>query len=83
MFKILQLLQPQISCFKFDDDLQRPMSDVNSAGLTNTNNTNKRIRLLNFNLVDKLDTVPQAAVVETQPQQLNFDNNNSDKNTAS
>ncbi len=81
MFKILQLLQPQISCFKFDDDLQRSMSDVNSAGLTDTNNTNKRIRLLNFNLVDKLDTVPQAAVVETQ--QLNFDSNNSDKNTAS
>lgn len=39
------VFQPQIHCFKFDDDLQKIDNDLES----NSNNSNKKIRLLNYN----------------------------------
>ncbi len=53
--------------------MQRSVSELNSSGI---NNTNKRIRLLNFNLADKLDSIPQSTVFETHQQPSSLDNNN-------
>lgn len=63
-------MQPQISCFKFDDDLQKQPLNVNDNSennfiTNNFNNTNKRIRLLNFNMNSEYKTEPVADSTET------------------